>query len=92
MDKELRVVPGMEPVKFRFTDIVSFSSELSSGVITVRSIYDNVVLDDSGTSEENRKATTGVESQQLLIESGGGLSYVPTTEGERANYTLKIRP
>ena len=52
----------MQPVNFRFKHMVSFSSELSSGVITVRSIYDNVVLDDSGTSEENRKATTGVES------------------------------
>lgn len=62
LDKELRVVPGMLPVNFRFPHIISFSSELSSGVITVRSIYDNVVLDDSGTSEENRKATTGVES------------------------------
>ena len=52
----------MLPVNFRFPHVISFSSELSSGVITVRSLYDNVVLDDSGTSEENRKATTGVES------------------------------
>ena len=48
----------MLPVNFRFPHVISFSSELSSGVITVRSLYDNVVLDDSGTSEENRQVNT----------------------------------
>jgi hypothetical protein len=60
--EELKVVPGGDPITILFPNIKNYNSELDSGPISVRTMYDNVVLDDSGDSETNRKATTGLDA------------------------------
>ena len=60
--EELKVVDGGLPITILFPNIKNYNSELDSGPISIRTMYDNVVLDDSGDSESNRKATTGLEA------------------------------
>lgn len=60
--EELKVVSGGPPITILFPNIKNYNSELDSGPISIRTMYDNVVLDDSGDSESNRKATTGLEA------------------------------
>ena len=52
----MKVELGMKPIIVEIPNIKSFGADLNSGVVVVRTIYDGVVLDESGTTEENRKA------------------------------------
>ena len=51
-------------------------------MVVVTTMYDSIVLDESGTVENNRKATTGLEAKYLSDPTTFTLSYYPTTEGE----------
>lgn len=60
LDTELRIEAGMEPVIVKILNVRNFNEDKNSGVVVVQTIYDAVILDDSGTTETNRKATTGL--------------------------------
>ena len=84
---------GTPPVTIYFPNIYNYNSELDSGPVTIRTIYDNVILDDSGDSETNRKATTGVDSSLMVT----GVNYMnfliePKTESVSAFYNITILP
>lgn len=91
LDAELRIEAGMEPVKISFPNIKNFPEDLNSGVVRVRTLYDSVVLDDSGTTEQGRKATTGLAAK-FMAASSYSLTYFPTTESESATYEVKLIP
>ncbi len=69
--------------------IRNFKPELNSGVVVIRTIYDNVILDESGTSETNRKASFGVSASLLNYSD---LTFYPKTEGTQAIYHFTLRP
>jgi len=88
-DQKLEIEPGMLPINIYFPHIKNFNEELSSGVVTVRAVYDSVILDDSGNAEDNRKATTSNGAAALTTSS---FSIVPSTEGQSATYTVTLKP
>ena len=63
----MNVEPGMLPIVISIPNVRNFVEDLNSGVLVIRTLYDGyiyiiiirVVLDESGTTEVNRKATTG---------------------------------
>ena len=80
---------NMLPINIIFPHIINFNSELSSGDIIVRVVYDGIVLDQAGTTDTNRKAITGVLSATLGYSS---FSFVPKTEGQYATYSVTLKP
>jgi len=88
-DTKLEIQAGMSPINIFFPHIMNFNEELSSGVVTVRALYDSVILDDSGNAETNRKATTSNAASTLAYS---GFSFVPTTEGQSATYSVTLKP
>jgi hypothetical protein len=46
----------MPPVVITIPNIRNFKEDLNSGVLVIRTLYDGVVLDESGTTDTNRKA------------------------------------
>lgn len=89
LDKELVIEPGSLPVKMVFPHIKNFNAELSSGAISIKTIYNGLVIDESGSSTVGRKAVTGVLATTLTVKE---FKISPTTEGVPANYTMKIDP
>lgn len=55
----MKVEPGMPPIIISIPNVRNFNADLNSGVLVIRTIYDGVVLDESGTTDTNRKALTG---------------------------------
>lgn len=91
--EDLVVEAGTPSVTILIPKVYNFNTELDSGQITIRTIYDNVILDDSGDSETNRKATTGLDAP--LMESTKNYNafvYEPKTEGATAFYNVTIIP
>lgn len=88
-DEQLDIEPGMEPVKVTFPQIKNFNAELSSGVISVSTYYDGLVLDESGSDVSNRKAITSKEALPLSVTS---FNYYPKNEGSPARYLFTIAP
>lgn len=91
LDAELRIEAGMDPIVVSIPNVKNFAEDLNSGVIRVRTLYDAVTLDDSGTTEENRKATSGLAAN-FLDAANYSMTFLPTTEGELANYEIKLIP
>lgn len=89
LDKELRVEPGSLPLYLTFYNVLNFNAERTSGVVTVTTYYDSVILDQSGSNELNRKAETSFVAHSLTIAD---FSFTPINEGEIANYTVVIIP
>jgi hypothetical protein len=56
LDQPMKVEPGMPPVVITIPNIRNFKEDLNSGVLVIRTLYDGVVLDESGTTDTNRKA------------------------------------
>ena len=63
--------------------------ELTTGSITITTSYDNVVLDNTGSDETNRKFVTTVAPSTLVFSD---FKFIPFTECEIANYSLTIKP
>jgi len=80
LDTELRIEAGMEPVIVKILNVRNFNEDKNSGVIVIQTIYDAVVLDDSGTTETNRKATSGLKAT-FMSNTQYSLLYYPITEG-----------
>lgn len=80
LDSELRIEAGMEPVIVKILNVRNFNEDKNSGVVVIKTIYDAVVLDDSGTTETNRKATSGLKAT-FMNNTQYSLLYYPTTEG-----------
>lgn len=78
LDDFLYVVDGMSPVVISIPHVQNIGPELSTGVVVVKTIYDEINLDESGTTVTNRKAVTGVSALILKIQS---FSYTPLNEG-----------
>lgn len=55
----MKVETEMQPIQISIPNIRNFKEDLNSGVLVIRTIYDGVVLDDSGTTNTNRKALSG---------------------------------
>ncbi|CAD8148432.1 unnamed protein product [Paramecium octaurelia] len=91
LDTELRIEAGMEPVIVTILNVRNFNEDKNSGVIVVQTIYDAVVLDDSGTTETNRKATSGLKAT-FMTNTQYSLLYYPLTEGVQATYELTLKP
>ena len=89
LDEKLEIEPGMEPVRIEFPHIFNFNAELSSGVVKVTTSYDGLNLDESGTDETNRKATTSKEAKVLTVTS---FDYYPRNEGNMATYKFSFQP
>lgn len=68
----------MKPVIISIPHIKNIGPELNTGVVVVKTIYDEVVLDESGTSVTNRKAATGVSAKILNVQN---FDYYPQNEG-----------
>jgi len=91
--EELTISAGTPPVTIYFPNVYNYNTELDSGPITIRTIYDNVVLDDSGDSETNRKATTGIDASLMVSNVNYlGFGYEPQTESATAFYNVTIKP
>jgi hypothetical protein len=88
-DERLDIEPGMEPIRITFPQIKNFNAELSSGVVTVSTYYDGLVLDESGSDVSNRKAITSKEALPLTVSS---FDYYPRNEGSPARYMFTIAP
>lgn len=69
LDDYLYVVDGMKPVIISIPHIKNIGPELSTGVVVVKTSYDNIVLDESGTTVTNRKANTGVSARILVVKT-----------------------
>jgi len=91
LDTELRIEAGMQPIIVSIPNVKNFAEDLNSGVVVVRTLYDAVVLDDSGTTETNRKATSGLAAK-LFDASNYTLTFYPTTEGSLGTYEIKLIP
>lgn len=78
LDDYLYVVDGMDPVVISIPHVKNIGPELSTGVVVVKTIYDEITLDESGTTVTNRKATTGVSAIILSVSS---FTYAPLNEG-----------
>ena len=89
LDQRLDIEPGMEPVRITFPQIKNFNAELSSGVVSVSTYYDGLVLDESGSDVSNRKAITSKEALPLTVSS---FDYYPKNEGGPARYLFTIAP
>lgn len=59
----------MEPVMISIPHIKNFKEELNSGVISVRMIYDEITLDESGNLDLQRKALTGKTHVVLAFDN-----------------------
>ncbi|EAR83210.3 hypothetical protein TTHERM_01002750 (macronuclear) [Tetrahymena thermophila SB210] len=89
LDDYLYVVDGMQPVIISIPHVKNIGPQLSTGVVVVSTQYDQVTLDESGTTTTNRKATTGVSAQVLKVKN---FSYSPLNEGQIATYTIQLYP
>ena len=89
----LTIAAGTSSVTVLLPSIYNYNTELDSGPVTIRTIYDNVVLDDSGDSETNRKATTGTDAA-IMIAGTNYMNFViaPTTESVSAFYNITVKP
>jgi len=85
IDEALTIEPGMEPVRIMLPHIMNFNAELSSGVVKVTTSFDGLVIDESGTDESNRKATT---SKTAALLASCSVAYEPKNEGNVARYTF----
>ena len=83
MDTTLLVEDGMQPVMVTVPHVRNFNSQLNSGAVVVRTIYDGVILDESGTTETNRKALTGLPAYNLKFT---GFTFYPKNMGQAATY------
>jgi hypothetical protein len=68
----------MPPVNVTIPHIRNFNPELSSGVVVIKTSYDGIILDESGSSDTNRKALTGVIATTLSFNT---FTFYPKTEG-----------
>ena len=78
LDKELKIEDGMKPVIITIPNVRNFNPELQSGVLTIKTIYDTVILDESSTIDTNRKASTSLSASLISINS---FIISPTTMG-----------
>ncbi len=79
----------MQPVIITIKNVKNISPELNSGVVIVKTEYDNVILDESGTTNDNRKVITGVAARTLYVNS---FDFFPKNEGQSSTYTITITP
>jgi len=89
----LTIAAGTPPVTVFLPNIMNYNTELDSGPVTIRTLYDNVVLDLSGDTNTNRQATTGIGA--FLMVSGTNylnFAYEPQTEAATAFYNVTIVP
>ena len=63
LDDFLYVEDGMSPVIITINNVKNINPELNSGVVIVKTEYDQVILDESGNSSENRKVLTGLAAK-----------------------------
>ncbi|EGR30460.1 hypothetical protein IMG5_131340 [Ichthyophthirius multifiliis] len=89
LDDYLYVEDGMEPVIISIKNVKNISPELNSGVVVVKTEYDQVILDESGSTNENRKVITGVAARTLYIHS---FNYYPRNEGQSSTYIIDLVP
>ena len=66
-----------------FKNIQNLASELRSGNIIVMTKYNNMIIDDTGTDETNRKVQTTQYAEDLSIIS---FAFHPLNEAEEASY------
>lgn len=45
------------------------------------------MLDESGTSISNRKASTGITAKSMIVQN---FSFMPMNEGQASTYTVEI--
>ena len=80
---------SFEPIVASFERISTYSSQLTSGAIILTTQYDNVLIEDTGSNENGRKATTGKSAADLPVLS---FSFSPTTEADTAKYVVNLKP
>ena len=71
-----------------FKNIQNLASELRSGNIIVMTKYNNMIIDDTGTDETNRKVQTSQYAEDLAIV---GVEFYPLNESEEATYKITLK-
>lgn len=72
-----------------FKNIQNLASELRSGNIIVMTKYNNMIIDDTGTDETNRKVQTSQYAEDLTPVT---TEFWPVNESEEATYKMILKP
>jgi hypothetical protein len=78
----------MPAVNILIPNVKNYAEDLNSGAVVVTTMYDANILDQTGTTTDRSKATTG----SLALIGTGTFTFSPMNEGVVATYSILLTP